>query len=693
MGNSFYVQISPYLLAEYTYGGPDSTYVANPSVSGVQFGKITNQYYNGQLQMVNTSAAVDTTQNVLNYSAARLSGNRWAFLTTELPTPYINTDTRLQYTDLSSTIVETVLYDSVKIHIVSGYRLTGLDGLIIQVYANESQTGLTSILANNVFLNSDSRDILNPQPIIMGDRTYDRYVELLIPSVKGINTDFYSNPTNPALLGYQFSSDHRGLLRNSNIYLQVFEIASTDNVNGLIFFNSGNAYQVSVNQEDTYSALAANIQEATDGDYFIYYPSYAGDFISNFIDDLNAGGGDYVVINDITVYEQVGTNQVQTFSFSQMQLTGFDQSISWRPIIQYADVAVSFSVDYMVRIFNRQNGFQMIRNASVTSFYPKKYGKHLNQIALAQQTYPVKVYNKVVSGPTVNFPQLPSNTTFNTVYVPVFYQSEQLVLQIGSITTPTGTTDATQGVYFGQGDAMIYISDHDTKINFIIHRVDPKSGALTFVDLTVGEIFLVFYDSGGNPITVGADASIQQNSKSMGEIIFSVPGNLRKKILYDSNTKPFNITVGSTASAPTIMYSGSVDNVSNIGNESARVKAIVSTASSLTSVLASKGSTSSGSSSSTSNSSSVSYNPPSSGSLLQQLITSNSQALSSQDKQTVSQPHIPGYSNDTNAVSLKSGLKPQVYSPNVALQSKLAGAQGIITSTSTYNKNSNSSNT
>ena len=651
MGNSFYVQLSSYILLEYTYGGTDTTYISNQ----VKLARLKNNYFDGEIQFMNTSPAHNTTQNVLNNSAAKISGNKWAFLNTDVPVPYIGVDSNLIYTDLSQLITSNyVLYDRIRVHILSGYRLDELDGLIIQVYGKEAQTSSISILTNNVYLNSDSRDILNPRPVILGDRMYDRYIEVLVPSIKSINSDFYANPTNPISIGYQYTSTNRGFLFNTGVYVKVFEIASSEIKNGNLFFNTSDSYEVVVNQEDSFSSLSAAIEEATDGDYFKYYPTYAGNFIEDFIAELNASGGDYVVINDIDVYEQVGMDHLMTFSYSQLQLNGFDKPIEWRPIIKYAESAVSFSIDYTVRIYNRSNGYQMIRKASTTSFNPKKYGRNLEKISLANMSYPMKVYNKIVDGPSVTY-SVPSQTTnFNTVYVPIFYDAKQVVTQIKSIVTPNDNSTDT-GVYFGQGDARIYLSDFETYIKFSIHNVNITTHALTHIDLTKGTISIVFKDKLGKAVTVIADPSVPYNSRALGEIVFKLPANLKNTVLYDGTVKNFNIIIESEGTSPTVIYSGSVDDIINVANEPTRVNTVKSNATTLTALLSTSATTTSTATNTTTSSTS---NMNTTTSLLNDLINANSQSLSSADRQVVNQPHIPGYSNDYGAASIKTGIIP-----------------------------------
>lgn len=641
MNNSFYVQLAPYLLLEYSYS--DISYYGND----VKFAKITNDYYNGQCQLVNTSAAQDITQNVLNYSAAQLGSYKWASLSINAPTPYVNTDSQLNYEEVSVLGPISVTYDTVKVHIMSGYRLDDLDGLIIQAYVKEAQTSNTSILANNVYLNSDSRDVLNPQPIFLGDKLYDRYVEFLIPSVKEANRDFYANPTNPISVGYQYTSDNHGFLYETAVYVKVIEINSSQQVNGNLILTGGDEYEVNVNQEDKFSGLAANIQEATDGDYFTYYPTYEGNFIQDFISSLNAAGGDHVVINDLVVYEQVGSESFSTFSFSQIQTAGFEEALEWRPILKYADTAVAFSIDYTCRIYNRENGFQMIRKASVTSYNPRKYGKSLTRIGLAEQSYPLKVYNKIYDGPSVTYSTPTNATSFKSIYIPVFFDKLNVVVQQNNITS-VNDNSATNDFYFGQGQSRIYLGAADNFIKFKFNNVDKKNSAITEIDLSYGTVNIVFVDSKGQDIVIPAEDSTNTTLKSNGEVVFKITSDKVKSILYDKTVKTFNITVESDGTNPTILYSGTVDNIGNIANEGDRISKLTSSPIINTPVTPT-GATSSN--------------------------TVNTISSSSILKDQVQPSFIPGFSNNDGSISMRGGLKPIT---NVSLS---VGTTGSSTTT------------
>lgn len=665
MGSSFYLQLAPYLLLEYTYGDSETTYLS----SQVKLARIKNSYLDGQVQLLNTSPSQAITQNVLDTSAANLGGYKWSFLDKDVPVPYISQDSNLVYDDLSTLLPSLfVTYDRVRVHILSGYRLDDIQGLIVQIYGKEAQTSKISVLANNVFLNSDDRDVLNPKPILLGEKMYDRYIEVLVPSVKEINSDFYANPTNPISLGYQYTSNNRGFLYETAIYVKAYEIDKVEKKNGNLFLYTGRDYVINVNQEDTYSQLNANVQEATDGDYFTYYPTYKGNFIEDFISELDAAGGNYVVINDIDVYEQVGLDNILSFSFSQVQQGGFDSPLEFRPIIKNSQSAVTFSIDYTVRIFNRDNGFQLIRKASTTSFSPKKYGKQLEKISLAQQSHPLKVYNKVSGAAEISFNSPEANTSgFNTVYVPVFYETRNITTQVKSVLAQGAdpiSPDFGADVTFGQGDARIYLSDFDSYYKFSVSQYNTKNNSMSKVNLTAGEIEIVFKDTTGNMLRYPVQDSTPENSRADGELVFKIPGDVYKKVLGadPKTTKNFYLISSTPGSSDTILYTGSVDTVNNIHKEPARLDVIASDSSKPTVKSGSFGANSTPRTANPETGAGVieqTSKPGISPSILDTLTASNTEALNSIKQTTqVQPPVIPGFSDDTRSTSIKNGVAP-----------------------------------
>ena len=79
------------------------------------------------------------------------------------------------------------------------------------------------------------------------------------------------------------------------------------------------------------------------------------------------------------------------------QTNDFDNPILFRPIIMNSAIAASFSINYVLRLYNRADNTQIIKNAKITSFDVNKYGKRLMKINLGTVPTVANVYNKIAA--------------------------------------------------------------------------------------------------------------------------------------------------------------------------------------------------------------------------------------------------------------------------------------------------------
>ena len=271
MAGSSYTQLEPYLLLEYIYGDNNSAFLATQYKPA----RLINDYDKSQRTFLNTNASRNKTGNVLDFSAANLGGVDWVILDKDVPVPYISQDDNLHYEDLSVLLSSLdITYDTVRFHIQSGYNLDNIEGLLFQVYVREAQTGLISYLTSNAILKGTDRFVFNPNPIFVTDRIYDRYIVVMVPSVKVANNLYYSNPGNLYSIGYQYTTDNRGFLFDTQIYVKCLEIATVTKKNGITFFKTDQTYEINVRQEDIYNDVTAEIRESTSGDYFEYFAAF-----------------------------------------------------------------------------------------------------------------------------------------------------------------------------------------------------------------------------------------------------------------------------------------------------------------------------------------------------------------------------------------------------------------------------------
>jgi hypothetical protein len=657
MAGSSYTQLAPYLLLEYIYG--DESDRKSTTDASWLIARLKNDYDSSQYTFLNTNAARNTSGNVLDFTAANLGGVDWVILDKDVPVPYITQDSKLSYEAIGiSERPSTVLYDTVRFHIQSGYNLEGIEGLLFQIYVREAQTELASYLTSNVVLKGSDRFVFNPNPIFITDRIYDRYIEIKIPSAKDANQKYYGSGGSTFSVGHLYTTDGRGYLYDTQIYIDAVEIATVTKKNGITYFKTDVSYEATVRQEDIYTDVNAVIRESSAGDFFEYYVSFQGNYPADLIEELNSQGGDYVIIHQLDVTEQIDTRFVVTNSFTQVQTGGYEEPLLYRPILKYAGVSPSFSIDYTARVYNQENGYQIIKTSSVTSFNPTKYGKNIEKIGLSNVTSPLKVYNKVYGGASLAYSNpLPTNN-FNTVYVPVFYDSKTLYTGTTSVLAPgqdpLNPNFNSNSIYFAQGAARLYLGDFEQYVKFSMKQYSSRTNTLNGIDLSGLALQIGFEDTNGNIFTYPALSSTIESPLSSGEVVFKIGADARKRIGLDgSNVKNFYVLSFTPGTGQTKMYVGSVDYDVNLSKEDARVKELGSQAVTIESLLAAGNATVTASQN---NSISLDLQVQNSNnSLLAQLSSISSGTITGAEAtQEVLPPVIPGFTTDTNASSVNA---------------------------------------
>jgi hypothetical protein len=241
------------------------------------------------------------------------------------------------------------------------------------------------------FLKTDT-PVFNPDPFLLGTKLYSTYIEWKIPSLFYLVSNFLTN--DPNLLSYRLT-EGQGFKSTPPVTIKFSGIFETIVNNGYEFFNIQDINSVSLPNRDEYDLLFAEVIESESGDFFELTGQVQGSTLSNFIAQLNSEGGNYIAIHQITVNEQIETNFIQTSDQMFTQTNDFDEPIRFRPIILNSAKAVSFSINYTLRLFNRNDNTQIIKKARLVSFDPKKYGRRLMKINLGTVPTVAKVYNKI----------------------------------------------------------------------------------------------------------------------------------------------------------------------------------------------------------------------------------------------------------------------------------------------------------
>lgn len=595
---SKYVQLSNQILMEYIYGdptvgSPDYIETDNTGSVGARILLMDNGHTD-QKYLFTEENPKSETGNYRRRSVAEISDGRFAWLTTSIPLNYIDYDTELtdtgglnaqldystsypDYTNINQQYKTGggVLYDNIRLHLISGYDISqNADGFIFMIKFRDRLNN-EHVLSSIAFLNSDNYDVSNPTPFILGERLYSSYIDLKVPSLNWIIDDYMSDKSDNQRLGYVMTggqgfaqSSSPGPQIDSTIICELKFISRTTKINGFTYFETANDVRVTLNKTDEYSLLVAYIAESPDGDYFDVYGKYNGIIYEDFIAGQNANANtDLVVIHDLSVYEQIGTSFIKTTEQSFVQSGDFGIPYCFRPIIKNSHVAVSYRIEYAMRLYNRVDNSQIIKRAQFSSFDVKKYGKKIQRINLGSVPTVSKVYNTILdeSGQAISYenqldltlaiPTGRNSVIKETHYVMSFRERINVSAAISNVqinpakikqgdVLPTATGSSIKianasssiksvsstDIIYGLGEGAITISPFDNYVLFVFYDDVLNVDTPVVLDLTnSGDIYLNFKGTNGN-IKIKNTTNIQELNVAEGEVLFKISESDAKKI-------------------------------------------------------------------------------------------------------------------------------------------------------------------
>ena len=432
----------------------------------------------------------------------------------------------------------TVTYDTVRLHLRSGFNFSarGLQGFLFQIGVPRV-SGKVSYFTSIVYLNSSSFEIQNPSPFILGETLYSKFIEVKIPALVNMDPDFAtwffgtgSDAVNPAA-NYEI------------IYKQIYTF---ETLSGFDYINTGNEVAFTVAREDEFIDIAANLIPATDGDYFQLYATKDGSitsFDSYIADRIQTKGDDIKVFHDITVYEQIASFWDVTYNMSIVQNENFDIPIPFRPIIQNASNAISYNIDYVLRIYNENDNTQIVKRASYTSYETGKYGKKLARINLPASNQILKVYNTLPNvlenrEITQNLATLPNN---QTRFVPTFIERMNIVTGSTSVTVSQNeVADNSTITYFADGQSQLSLSPFDNYIKFKVAKQDGND----LISISLEGADKVVLDLAG--VSIDNLMNYDDVDLSDGEIMFKISqenAQKAKTALANSSSSVYTLSI------------------------------------------------------------------------------------------------------------------------------------------------------
>lgn len=486
-------------------------------------------------------------------------GSRYALLdsTNNFIDNYTNwtgsTSSTIDMADVSDIQLNTITYDTVRLHLRSGFSFStrGYDGFLFQIGAARV-SGVKNYLTSIAYLNTSSFEIQNPKPFILGETMYSKFIEIKIPALANMDTDF---------IDWFFGTGNDAVNPNANYEVEYKLITSIDDSTGFDYINTGEEVKFTVAREDEYQDLAAVIEEATDGDYFNLYMTKDGSITS--FDSYIAGrkqmtSDDITVFYDISVYEQVTSYFDKSFTMSISQVENFDIPTTFRPIIRNASNASAYNIDLVVRIYNETNNTQIVKHASFTSYDVGKFGKKLRTINLPASNQVLKVYNtlpNVLENKNIieNLSSLPSN---QTRFVPSFIERNNIVTGSTNVTVVNNEiVDNNEIRFYADGESNLTLSPFD---NYIKFKIAKKSGD-DLINVSLETVQHVILNLGS--IEIENSLNYTDVELGEGEIMFRIDESLMTAI--SKNTDRVYMLSIHNGTDKTLIHHGTFDIIGN----------------------------------------------------------------------------------------------------------------------------------
>jgi hypothetical protein len=572
MSQSRFVNLSTYCIVEYMFEPLASTNFLNED-----FILLTNETLDIN-QIINTDAALSTTRSVRDLSVVPIGNNKFAYTDPEKIPNYLNYDTNITQTSVNG---YSIVYDKVRFHFISGFAINGFEALILSI-RHLQNNGKSNVFANILLSRETIDDLItfNPKPLFLANSTYDRYVDIKIPSIKNINEDYKTALSQATTFAAQITpkptGGYTGFIYNNPIYVNLSECITRSTLNTNIgvkydVFEVSDNYEASLSQSNEFDDVGAYVGESLNGDFIEYYLTYIAGFPEELIAILNRRNpsDDWIIIHQLSIFEQLGSTFINTSRQVIFQEDRFDEPLTIRPILKNAGQAVSMAIDLVCRLTNRSNGEQIIREASFTLISPKKYGKNLTVIPLTDEPQSQKIYNKIIKSgidatnlfiePTFapgfgNSP--PSNelplSQKSVEYIPIFFSNNNI-----SVSTSNGlvsTSDTRDEVIFGPGQLLFVVSPFDTAIKLKFYNVINEVPVALDLNLNNSKYQMVFdLDTGKLPV-LNANSSTEENL-STGEVLFKISKVDCQKIVESSNRSVYITSIAQDGSE-NLMYSG-----------------------------------------------------------------------------------------------------------------------------------------
>ena len=584
--SSKYIQLSSSVLMEYIYADQS---VVNTVGNQYRLNTTTNPIWlmenahnnediilNGDTAEYIQIASNIGTGNVRNRAFAYIDPYKNALLSLQPITPYNDYDPDLTPTANLPVVFSTPqapVYDTIRLHLVQGFNFETYQGLTLNIKALKKDGKLFNLL-NFVFNKTDTFETLNPSSFFFAGRVYDSYIEVKVLSLYNLIYDYWlGNLTGNTVV--EKITKNVGIQKDQQIQVSFSWIREKVNEAGQNYIYLFDSIQCDIPTQDQFEAIAAEIKESEGGDYIEFFATYKGDIIQKFIIDLNRSGYDFILLHDLIVSEYIydsTSNQYYWQKTDELQISqtqDYESPNVYRPIIKNPS-AISFKIDYVVRLYNRNDNSQIWKRSSMISNSVAKYGRKLLQINLGQNPVKSVIYNQNIVK-DIQIKRIAEPVLANAKYVTAFLDNTLISASFDSINPdvdiesaqPSNLVKINKKFASGGGGSTIYanglarilISESVCFLKFVIYTRNSKNGTNTPMNLSgIGELILSFISDTGENLDIQEYPS-NFTSKSHGEVVFRLSELQSKQVLTFAN-RQFRLFLLNGKKERTFLYNG-----------------------------------------------------------------------------------------------------------------------------------------
>lgn len=573
--SSKYIQVSSSVLMEYIYS--DQDVINDPgneyriSTTTAPIWKMSNghskedQILNADSSEIIQDGLPIGTSNVRNRSFAAILPYKGAALDINKLVFYNDYDPLLTSSPslpITFTNPQAPVYDTIRLHLVQGFNFEDNFGLVLSIKCKKKDN-TNLVLANYSYNKEDSTfEVINPNPFFFGGKVYSSYVELRVLSLYNLIYDYWLGILSGDTVVERIT-DFNGVMRSQLISVYFGWVSDREINDGQEYLSIYDTKAIDLPVRDQFASIAAFIEESTDGDYIEFYATYNGSIIENYILDLNSSGYDFILLHDLVISEYVYDNTSSTYSWIKTddlqisQVDEYDKPNFYRPIIKN-NSAIAYKIDYVVRLYNRQDNSQVWKTSSMISQSAAKYGRKLKSIALGTNPIQTKIYNQnVIKDIQIN--RITEPVLNSTKYVTSFSTNAEISITTETVnpsssgeTTLQNTGTSNQQIY-SNGLGRVLIPESVAFLKFTLFQ--KENGQNTRMNLAgLGDLYIVFDSSQGENLEF-IEFPNQYTSKGGGEVIFRLSENDTRRVLALAN-RSFRIFIENDQKDRTFLYAG-----------------------------------------------------------------------------------------------------------------------------------------